>query len=364
MSTMTTGERQSFLMILRFNKEDKQDPLRCGVIGDNGDFEPVKRGQSTLVVAIVDPSKRSATTPMLEIRLDNPTHNGFNSVLKDVGDLNRRYRRDGGYISNPDAFTQNRQSQVLATIQTIGTHIYTVLSGAKGSVIKDWLDDLFRRHDGDAEGSDDGRLHHVTIITNDFSVPWYWLYNPYHDRFLCETVSLGMLQQADFSDASSDDGDQETLEKVRAQIKFRALLINGSPNLPYATGELEAVATGLTDNDANMPLIDVAVQDLASNKDLANIYKKHARQQDRCREFRLIHFNGDYSSADLVLNDEALEDRDLAIFVDRSLFVLDGCSNAEGIKAWTDIKRVTRHVMRQGAAGCLLPVLPVKNDPI
>jgi len=231
--------------------------------------------------------------------------------------------------------------------------------------VKDWLDELFKQHESDGDRVDDVH-HHVTIITNDFSVPWYWLYSPFHDRFLCETVSLGMLQLASFSDVSQGESELKARERGEQKGQYRALFINGAQGLPCTNAEADAVTLGLEGgvDEAVSPLADVALQIVGSNGDLSQIYKKYARQQAQCKAFRLIHFTGEYSSDDLMVDNEAIEERDLEIFVDRSLFVLDGCSSADGIRAWTDLYRVTAHFMRQGAAGCLLPVLPMKNDPI
>lgn len=47
-----------------------------------------------------------------------------------------------------------------------------------------------------------------------------------------------------------------------------------------------------------------------------------------------------------------------------SLLVLDGCNSATKLDAWADVEGLTSSLINKGALGCVVTVLPVKNDPI
>jgi len=154
---------------------------------------------------------------------------------------------------------------------------------------------------------------HVTIITNDFNIPWYWLKRKPYGPCFCEVCSLGMLQLA--TSLSGEQPERDLLYRQRVQDKshYRALLINGSPALPLTDMELQAISRSLRDSGRR------------------------------------------YTHA---------FDIDQAEIIDGSVLVLDGCSSSHGLKAWTDVESATARLIRLGAVGCVVTTLPVKNDPI
>src|SRR5262249_31535083 len=94
----TNVARHSFLIILRFNKDDEQNPLRCSVIDEKGAFKRMAQAHASFVVGVVDPSLRSAMTPMMMIPLSGPTLKAYNRILERVEELNALYRGEGGYL--------------------------------------------------------------------------------------------------------------------------------------------------------------------------------------------------------------------------------------------------------------------------
>jgi hypothetical protein len=52
-------------------------------------------------------------------------------------------------------------------------------------------------------------------------------------------------------------------------------------------------------------------------------------------------------------------------FVQNSILILDGCSSAKGLNAWSDLNSLTSRLINEGKAlGCIVTNLPVKHDPI
>ena len=357
-------ERHSFLLIFRFNMDDEQNPLRCGVVASDNRLVRMQPGRSFLIVGIVDSSKRSATTPMMHIPLVGSALRGYTRILERVEQLNQLYRETRGYLADPTLFGEEQKAAVLDTINTTGSQIYGLLQGDESNIIRDWLEKLFRETIAEPEAME--LAHHVTIVTNDFSIPWYWLKPVSQDRFLCEIASLGMLQLATYSAGPQAEKDDYWRKRVEQENLYGALLINGSPELPFAKAELEAIRSELSREvlEAGRRVPRFEAEEVDSATQLALIRQKYRRGQ-RIERFRVVHFTGHYSSNELLLNGTPIDERDdLDKFIDRSVLVLDGCSSSQGLRAWTDMESVTARLIALGAIGCVATVLPVKNDPI
>lgn len=359
--------RHSYLIILRFNKEDQLSPLRCGVIDQRDRFKRMSQAQASLVVGVVDPSLRSAMTPMMMISLNGRTLQAYNRVVEQVEELNRLYRGENGYLSHPASMNRMQSKMVQDKIYFIGSKIFDLLrSSQESEAICKWLDDLFRHYEGDEPFFNGAAAHHVTIVTNDFSIPWYWLRAAGHEPFLCEIVSLGMLQLSSYSAGYRGDADVAGRAKVATEGLYKALLINGSSELPFAAAELDAVKAGLAMDlaDADGGASRVVTHDISTKRMLKDL-RSTTKTGERVEQYRIVHFTGHYSSDALMVNDEEIEaDEELDQFVDRSVLVLDGCSTSDGLKAWTDMDTVTARLIHAGAIGCMVTALPLKNDPI
>ena len=355
--------RHSFLIILRFNKDDDQNPLRCGVIDQSGKFKQMAHGHASLVVGIVDPSMRSAMTPMMMIPLTGPTWRLYNKVLKAVEDLNGLYRGANGYLRDPTSLNNAQSRLVLRSIENVGHTIFDMLKSSDDSAaVCNWLDSLFRDYERRGPAAEE-TAHHVTIVTNDFSIPWYWLVA--HDLFLCEIVALGVLQLSSYYAGYRGAADPAGLAKVARENLFKALLINGSPDLPFARAELDAVMAGLAGNASDSDGVSrVASQEVSTKRMLKDLWN-NTKLGERVEQYRVVHFTGHYSSGTLMIGDEEIEaNEELDQFVDHSVLVLDGCSSSEGLKAWTDMDTVTARLIHAGAIGCVVTALPLKNDPL
>jgi hypothetical protein len=366
-SSVAMSERQSYLIVFRLNMEE-ENPVRWKAIDQSG--STLKRPtKANLVVGVVDPSRRLATTPMMITPLASGLLEAYNSILKHVEQLNHMYRDDNGYISNPARLTTSRKDDVLDKIRMIGSEIYTLLqgnpqksAGGRPNAVHEWLDDLFRGHDGDRSVTEQSPTHHVTIVTNDFSIPWYWLNRKSYGPFLCEIASVGMLQLA-YSNIAQPEHDPLWRQKVAEQGRYEALLINGDPSLPFVGEELAAVSKGLTNalpvGSASMPLVGSRTVD--SVDQLVAVHQEFRPKGRRTEQVRIIHFTGHFSPD--LLNGEPVDDY-LDEFIQGSLVVLDGGGTSRGLKAWTDIDSTTAALIDKGATGCLVSVLPLKNDPI
>jgi hypothetical protein len=357
----------SFLIILRFNKEDQLNPLRCGVIDQGDRFKRMSQAQASLVVGVVDPSLRSAMTPMMMISLNGRTLQAYNRVVEQVEELNRLYRGENGYLLHPASLNRTQSKMVQDKIYFIGSKIFDLLrSSPESDAVCKWLDDLFRHYERDEPRFGGTAVHHVTIVTNDFSIPWYWLRAAGHEQFLCEIVALGMLQLSSYSAGYRGDADSVWRSRVAEKDVFSALLINGSPELPFARAELDAVRSGLGGdrNDENGHASRVIAEEVSSKEMLLKL-RGRTEYGQRVEQYRLVHFTGHYSSEALMINGMAVEPREeLDQFIDRSVLVLDGCSSSEGLKAWTDMDTVTSRLIQVGAVGCVVTALPLKNDPL
>jgi hypothetical protein len=204
---------------------------------------------------------------------------------------------------------------------------------------------------------------HVTIITNDFSIPWYWLKNTEHSPFLCEACSLGILQLT----TSGIPPSHERVAQANSQMSrlYRALLVNGSTRLPFANDELDSISRELTEETRRETRsFRFEVERAVSADDLVRIKRQYRDRARRVREFKVLHFTGHYSADALMMDEVQIEEDDLKDFIHDSLLVLDGCSSSQGLDAWTDIKGVTQRLLDLGALACIGTVLPVKHDPI
>jgi len=338
-----------------------QQPLRGGGTDRTGHWKQLQEDKSYLLLAgVLDPSERAAAAPVSPITLTDTKLRTYNEILRHVESLSDRYYRKGGYVECPETFTSEEQQAVSNDISDVGCHIYELFHGAR-SPVRPWLDRLLEHATNPRGGSASKEDRPVTIVTNDFSIPWYWLKRETFGPSLCEVCSLGMLQLRAAIGTARDRRD-ETKEILDAEV-YRALLVNASGELPFSDDETDGIKNFLQSPSKYLPAFQV--KRVSSAGDLADVEAEFDEEVQLENEFRIVHFSGHYSGNDLLIDGRRLPERYLDPFIKDSLLVLDGCSSASGLKAWTDVEGLTSKLINAGGAvGCVATILPVKNDPI
>jgi hypothetical protein len=379
-------ERNVFLILIRLDLQG-QSPLGIPSAGRGGRLARMEEGKEyALLVGLLDPSQQVTRTPFTEVRLEPPLLKSYNDILDRVELLVKRFYGSGGYVADPARFNGKEQGEISQAISAIGRPIFDLV--ARQTPLSDWFDDLFgvkHRPTGRL-----GRLEglQVTIITNDFDIPWYWMKATDWSKLLCEVCSLGMLQLA--AHTLSAVARQSAADDAAGSGAMRALLINGMADAAGAAGaaepwvrqELDAV-TGALDGSregGRRRGLAFRVDEAANERDLDVLTKKWRREigdpGQRRLLYRVVHYAGHWSLPEevpdapghidpsLLLNGERLFIEDLDEFIDSSLLVLDGCSSSAGLRSWADTEGLTAQLLGRGALGCIVTVLPVKIDPV
>src|SRR5947209_8243068 len=112
--------------------------------------------------AVVDQTHRSTSAPAEIIPLKQATRKRYNEILEKVAKLSERL---DGFIDSPEAYSVEQQSKAYRDIVEVGRDTLALFPGT--SPVRKWLEKLIR--------DDKGFWRTVTIITNDFNVPWYWM---------------------------------------------------------------------------------------------------------------------------------------------------------------------------------------------
>lgn len=346
-----------FLILLRLDLSKEATLCLATQAKEDGGFRPLERGGGhRLLVGILDSQMKSTSTPMEVINFAQEEVDAYNTVLECLERLNAMYQDEDGFVRHPERFDRSAQEAVRKAIAHIGCLIYEIFPDRETAGLREWLGGILT-------GRGLPEDHHVTIITNDFDIPWYWLKNRHSlaAPMLCEAVSLGTMQ------LKTQDRRRESTPpepEGAGQEHFRALLINGSPDLPLASESLHAVHKALKDSMRGRAA-EVTVDVIDSREKLRNIDALYREQEKIVREFKIVHFSGHYSGTRLVINGESVFDRVLQPFLKDSLVVLDGCSSSSGLKAWVDPGGIASSLINRGQAlACVVTSLPVKDDPL
>ena len=306
-----------------------------------------------LIAGILDSAQRKTHVPLIGGELTPQMKKTYNRVIKDVEDLSHLYYADKGFIADPTQFNESRKADVHDRIGAIGEHIYDILKSEHNDALMERLDRILRWRESH-------RMDHVTIITNDFHIPWYWLKSSYEGPFLCEVCSVGMLQLAAYGARHTEP---DPYGQAPAEPVHRALLVNGSQELPCAEDELDRIAERLkTAPRGGGRGLRFEVERATSEADISKI-KKRLRGR-LVEDFKVVHFTGHYTDQELMINGDGVDEDNLEKIIDGAVLVLDGCSSSRGLKAWTDVEGVTSRLIKAGAVGCVVTGLPVKHDPI
>jgi hypothetical protein len=330
------------LVLMRLDIKDTGNPLSGHVV----ELESDEAHQ--LLVAVIGPRKTSTSGPVAVIHLNGGQRKAYNRALHRFRSISQRYCEAGGFISQPAAYTRDRQRDVIGMMADVGRDIWEIFQDLKHPV-RDWIDALLK--------SSGRAMQPVTVLTNDFAIPWFWLKEKVADPFLCEVCSLGMLHFSPTPRA----GDSSGLAAGRHET-YDALLINGFSDLPYVKREMEIVKTFL-EEPSRGPNYSFKAHYADTSREISSLRDEY---EDQLRtKFRIVHFCGKYSSDTLWVKGKELSDSLLKDVSHRSLLVLDGYRDECGSSGWPDVASVTSALVNQGGAlGCVVPVLPVKDDPV
>ncbi|MDQ3743132.1 MAG: CHAT domain-containing protein [Acidobacteriota bacterium] len=348
-------------VLLVFMCLDLRDPIsplrsRSGTQGQTARFLEDEDNRYQLLVAVLDPAQRGTSAPVTGIEMNKAKRRTYNSILRQFQRISASFYDDGGYIDRPDSYTEERQEEVDKAISIVGCDIYDLFLNEAGrpNPIRDRLDRLLGPSDA---GVRQRSTKSVTILSNDFGIPWFWMKRERHSPFLCEVCSLGLLQLTAVGRAT----EPQQAPPGQKDKTYEALLIKGSTNLPFQDEELNMITSLLGDPDRGAARTFNA-QLANTPNDILNLL-----QQDPAKlidDFRIVHFSGHYTGRELLLSGQRLPVRRLEDFLSGALLVLDGCSSARNLDAWADVEGLTSMLINEGTLGCVVTVLPVKHDPI
>lgn len=333
------------LVLMRLDLRDT-NPLsgRVGELKRDGDHQ--------LLVAVIDPLKRSTSGPVAVIDLSGQARLAYNKVLSKVEDISQKYCRIGGYVSQPETYTESLQRKILDELDIAGSIMWDIFDGLNHPVRK--LLDALLGSSGRA-----AQLQ-VTILTNDFSIPWFWLKRRIGGLFLCEVCSLGILP---FSQVGGS-GERTRASAGRSGKAYDALLIDGLSDLPFAKSELETVKAMLEEPAGRGTKYSFKTHHVNTSEELNRLRDEYEEDQ-LTTDFRIVHSCGKFSSDSLWVKGGALKKSFLNQVLSDSLLVLDGCRDECGVSGWPDLANAASALVNSGGAlGCVVPVLPVKDDPI
>jgi hypothetical protein len=346
------------LVLLRLDLKAPQQLLRGGPQGEPVQFL-VEGKQYHLLAGVLDPTNRSSGAPVTLIELTGGKLKIYNDVLRGFQEISQKFYGKSGFIAQPESYTSDRQEEVYNKISEVGRLISELFqdddpSKKERRPIRDWLDKLL--HSDPAYK--DQKTQSVTIVTNDLNVPWFWLKRQKYGPFLCEVCPLGLLQ------LSAGSGELDTPQVIRRDKTYGALVIDGTTNLPFAEEELGAISGFLGDATRWSKVRTFKPHRANGFDEIRKIRLEYGRDRF-LSDFRIIHFSGYYDQETLLLKDEKVGWEDLRNVLPGSLLVLDGASCADDFGAWTDVLGLTSSLINEGQAlGCLVNVLPVKDDPI
>src|SRR5206468_686890 len=121
-----------------------------------------------LVAGIIESHQQDTHAPLVGIEFTDEKRDTYNSIISDVEEINKFYYQEHGYVEDPVTFGEDEKSKMLKKIKALGRDIWDILKGDEHNLLRQRLEKMLR-------GTGNARTNHVTILTNDFSIPWYWL---------------------------------------------------------------------------------------------------------------------------------------------------------------------------------------------
>src|SRR5262249_54859335 len=158
--------------------------------------EMVEDGKYAVIAALLDPSQQTTRTPLTPILFSPERIITYNKIVTRFERLIKRfYESPDGFLFGPERLDRRQQEEINSEILGIGRDISELIPVR--SPISAWFNTLFGDPDQDRyRRAGRAEEQHLTIITNDFNIPWYWMRVGGDHRLLCEVCSLGMLQLA------------------------------------------------------------------------------------------------------------------------------------------------------------------------
>ncbi|MBN2082121.1 hypothetical protein JW859_07925 [bacterium] len=386
-------ENNVFLQLLVLNSQDlvrglMVSAIKGGMLKGSSDrhslFEDLDKygllnvSNDVLVACVLDPAKSTTHTTLqkFELKDNRATRNLIRRKLRMLYHL--YYDDQAGVQDQPFLFHRDKQAEISDIIDELGSYVFQLLVDAKkaDNPIKRWLEEiLLSRHRKNPR--------HVTIVTNDFTIPWYWMKAVRGQPTLCEKCALGYLQLSSSEVAKTVMDIRDIDRHMPDAYRPHALIVDAARKLQYNTEILEYISDVLTNkleygrkSGSRVMEVHKVCNDAELDRTVRNLTHRHKQgvlvdvADQRIEQInRLVHFSGHYGSKRFLSidddEDQCLTESKLSSFINDSLLVLDGCNSAHGMGAWIDMRNITSMLMTKYAAmGCLLSVLPVQDDPL
>jgi len=322
-----------------------------------------------MLVGVLDPSQRNTTTQMAFIEFDDFFCETYNNIIQEMTKLRERYYKKDGYLAHPSKFNEHEKEEIFSKIEEIGQLVYQLIA-ADTNPFTDWFAAMtrkYRKKSGQSISSEN-----VTIITNDFNIPWYWMKTLKKGLFLNEICALGMLQLDD-PDESLYGINRRILFKTKmsapipdkTEDSFRALIIRGDSSLCFIDNELKSIENTIKNQKTDHEEILKFEVERANTSDMIHQINKKYDESEIIRRFRIVHFSGHYSNEELMADEERIPLSSLYHHIKDSILILDGCNSSEGVNARADLKGLSSRLINGGEAlGSVITLLPIKQDPI
>jgi len=301
MSNHDTHENHHFLLLIRLDID--ADHPNTPLLRYTGHAEDMKPGKLYYYFAgVLEPSGQSKTAPVsfLPFNPKEPAnHNKYNNILKKLHGINRKFHGKSGFVSSPETYTDDKKREILEAIEEIGEDIYHMLHDSGNEALGLWLDTMLKTKNVDSdseETAESGKNENITLITNDFSIPWYWMKKGPGEPFLCESYPVGMLQ---LTEVERDRQPMRDLSSGPSNLPYKALLINGEPQLPCAVEEFRKVAEALDLETYKVPKLFVL--QVSSNEEGNNLLYGKQDYASIEKQFKIVHFAGHYNETELII---------------------------------------------------------------
>ncbi len=336
----------------------------------------------SMLIGVLDQTRKGTGTALANISFGRARRRMYNHVLQQVEEIFQSFERSGGYIDERTTFGVAERLRVVRTIEFVGQEIFAFLEFAQvgdigAKAVRQALEDLLAQaatptrpptelpvgQAGDRGGGERTRAvgrPHVTIVTNDFSIPWFWMRLPGAEHALCETHPLGMMQ---LSGPGTTPLRASTATR-RAEGNRRAMFVEGTSDLAFLKDELavfKAAIEGVDERERKHRGFEV--EEVMEPR---QIRANERGRSDRKHLYRILHYSGHWTLADdgLQLKQGPVDVIDLEDYIEDAVLTLDGCSTARGLEAWNEVDNLTGKLLGAGARGCIVSMLPVRNDPV
>jgi hypothetical protein len=235
-------DKNTFLILIKLDLTDT-NPLGKPWSGAQGLPRMEADKNYALIAGLLDPSQQTTRTPLTPVSFNSiERKENYNKILARFEHLIELfYESPSGFIFDPGRLDSAQQEAVTDEIRGIGRDIFDLIP--RKTPLCNWFDELFEAAEPGRQVSRRAEERHVTIITNDFNIPWYWMRGTASSPLLCEVCSLGMLQLAN-RNAVELDADLYQLPEAAKDKPLHALLINGSgeSDLPFMEEELSSLS--------------------------------------------------------------------------------------------------------------------------